>query len=266
MSMPELSRAPLSGDAPYFAVELEPVDGALWLLEQRELPERERYLRLTTADEAARAIKDMTVRGAPAIGITAAYAMAMVARKERGDAAVFLMALGVAGRFLDATRPTAVNLAWAIARMARKGADVAKLEPDARSAAMQAEAEAIHREDVAACKRMGELGAAWVPYCIHMLDHAGISITERYIQAFGETVTERPSDVFRRHVWVSPFPEEDIGALAGQIGADRVLFGSDWPHAEGTEEPADYVEYLSGFSPDDTRKILRDNALAVLGS
>ena len=82
--MPSLSRAPLSGSAPYFAVEYEPVDGALWLLEQRELPEQERYLRLTTVDEAARAIKDMTVRGAPAIGITAAYALAMVARSERG--------------------------------------------------------------------------------------------------------------------------------------------------------------------------------------
>lgn len=187
MPMPELSRAPLSGDAPYFAVELEPVDGALWLLEQRELPERERYLRLTTADEAARAIKDMTVRGAPAIGITAAYAMAMVARKERADAAVFLMALGVAGRFLEATRPTAVNLAWAIARMARRGADVAKLDPEARSAAMQAEAEAIHREDVAACKRMGELGAEWVPDGATVMTHcnAGALATGGWGTALG---------------------------------------------------------------------------------
>ena len=159
MPRPELSRAPLTGDAPYFAVEYEPADGSLFLLEQRALPEREHYLRLTTADVAATAIREMSVRGAPAIGITAAYALAMVARKERGEPAAFLMAMGIAGRFLDKTRPTAVNLAWAIARMARRAAEVAKLAPDDRSLSMQAEAEAIHREDVAACRRMGELGA-----------------------------------------------------------------------------------------------------------
>jgi len=52
-----------------------------------------------------------------------------------------------------------------------------------------------------------ELGCAWVEYCMHILDHAGVSITDRYIEAFGETVDERPSEVFKRHVWVSPFPE-----------------------------------------------------------
>jgi predicted TIM-barrel fold metal-dependent hydrolase len=111
-----------------------------------------------------------------------------------------------------------------------------------------------------------ELGAAWVPYCLHMLDHAGISITERYIQAYGETVRDRPSEVFRRHFWVSPFPEEDIAALVDLIGSDRVLFGSDWPHAEGTEQPGDYAEYLQKVQPDVAKKILRENALEVVGS
>lgn len=111
-----------------------------------------------------------------------------------------------------------------------------------------------------------ELGAAWVPYCMHVLDHAGISIADRYIRAFGETVYERPSDIFRRHVWVSPFPEEDMIALGDLIGADRVLFGSDWPHSEGTEHPADCVSYLKDVDPAVQRKILRDNALAVMGS
>jgi predicted TIM-barrel fold metal-dependent hydrolase len=110
-----------------------------------------------------------------------------------------------------------------------------------------------------------ELGCAWVGYCMHVLDHAGISITERYIQAFGERVDERPSEVFKRHFWVSPFPEEDVAALVEQIGADRVLFGSDWPHSEGTEQPADYIDYLGKLSPEENRKILRDNALAVMG-
>ena len=109
-----------------------------------------------------------------------------------------------------------------------------------------------------------ELGCAWVGYCLHLLDHAGVSLTERSIQAFGQRVDERPSEVFKRHFWVSPFPEEDVAALVGQIGADRVLFGSDWPHSEGTEAPVDYVDYLGGISGDDQRKILRDNAASLL--
>jgi predicted TIM-barrel fold metal-dependent hydrolase len=109
-----------------------------------------------------------------------------------------------------------------------------------------------------------ELGSAWVEYCMHVLDHAGVSIIDRYIEAFGETVDERPSEVFKRHVWVSPFPEEDVARLAQLIGADRVLFGSDWPHAEGTEQPGDYARYLEKIGPDETRLILRDNALSLL--
>ncbi len=108
-----------------------------------------------------------------------------------------------------------------------------------------------------------ELGAAWVPYCMHLLDHSG-GLLDRHIEAFGEVVDELPSAIFRRHFWVSPFPEEDIVGLTQLIGADRVLFGSDWPHAEGNEQPADYATYLDKVDPDDMRKIMRDNALALL--
>lgn len=187
MSRPELSRAPLSGEAPYFAVEFEPADGSLILLEQRALPEREHYLRLTTADEVATAIREMSVRGAPAIGITAAYALAMVARKERGEASAFLAALGVAGRMLESTRPTAVNLAWAIGRMAKKAAEVAKLDAETRSLAMQTEAESIHQRDVLACRRMGELGADAMPEGATVLTHcnAGALATGGWGTALG---------------------------------------------------------------------------------
>jgi predicted TIM-barrel fold metal-dependent hydrolase len=68
----------------------------------------------------------------------------------------------------------------------------------------------------------------------------------------------------RRHFWVSPFPEEDIVGLTDLIGADRVLFGSDWPDAEGTPQPADYAKYLEDHDPGHASKILRDNALALL--
>ncbi len=108
-----------------------------------------------------------------------------------------------------------------------------------------------------------ELGCAWVPYCMHVLDHSG-GLLDRHIRAFGATVQERPSEIFKRHFWVSPFPEEDIAGLTELIGADKVLFGSDWPHAEGTPQPADYANYLEELDPAHARQILRDNALALV--
>lgn len=109
-----------------------------------------------------------------------------------------------------------------------------------------------------------ELGCGWVDYCMHVLDHSGVSITDRYIEAFGKRSDERPSDIFKRHFWVSPFAEENIVGLTESIGVDRVLFGSDWPHSEGTEQPADYARYLNKLSAGDTKRIMRDNALEVL--
>ena len=108
-----------------------------------------------------------------------------------------------------------------------------------------------------------ELGCAWVAYCMHVLDHAG-GLLDRHIEAFGATVEERPSDVFRRHFWVAPFPEENVLALTELIGTDRVLFGSDWPHAEGTVQPADFGASLVKLDPADVRKIMRDNALGLI--
>ena len=188
MRLPALSRAPLSGDtAAFFAVEYEPETGEVVMLEQRALPSEVVYHRYRTPDEVARAIADMVVRGAPAIGISAAYALAQLARHEHGDARVFLMANGVASRVLDATRPTAVNLAWAIARMGRRAAEVAERSAHERALAMQHEAEAIHREDVAACRAMGAIGAADVPDGATVLTHcnAGALATGGYGTALG---------------------------------------------------------------------------------
>lgn len=181
-----LSRAPLSG-ADWFAVEFDPATQEVVMLDQRLLPVEVRYHRYRKPDEVADAIRGMVVRGAPAIGIAAAYALAMVARDEKSDARMFLVANGTAGRFVNATRPTAVNLAWAIARMSRRAGDVAELAPEARYQGMLEEAEAIHREDVASCKRMGELGAADVPDGAVVLTHcnAGALATGGYGTALG---------------------------------------------------------------------------------
>jgi methylthioribose-1-phosphate isomerase len=168
-------------------VEYDPTDGAVVLLEQRRLPVEVVYVRCRSADEVARAIADMVVRGAPAIGIAAAYALAQVAAREAGDASAFMVAIGVAGRALGATRPTAVNLGWAIARMARRAAAVARLHPAERASAMRAEAEAIHLEDVAACRAIGALGAAEVPDGATVLTHcnAGALATGGFGTALG---------------------------------------------------------------------------------
>jgi methylthioribose-1-phosphate isomerase len=100
---------------------------------------------------------------------------------------MFLVANGTAGRVLNETRPTAVNLAWAIARMSRKAGELAELTPDGRFAGMLAEAEAIHREDVASCMRMGELGAKDLPDGAVVLTHcnAGALATGGYGTALG---------------------------------------------------------------------------------
>jgi methylthioribose-1-phosphate isomerase len=111
MNRVELSRAPLT-EAAYFAVEIDPASWEVVMLDQRRLPREVVYYRYRKPDEVVAAIRDMVVRGAPAIGISAAYALALQAHLERGDAKSFLIANGVASRVLNAARPTAVNLAW----------------------------------------------------------------------------------------------------------------------------------------------------------
>jgi predicted TIM-barrel fold metal-dependent hydrolase len=76
---------------------------------------------------------------------------------------------------------------------------------------------------------------------------------------------EAPLDTLRRHVWVTPYYEEDLVKLAELIGPERILFGSDWPHGEGLAEPTDFLKELDGFSAPDVRKIMRDNALDLMG-
>jgi methylthioribose-1-phosphate isomerase len=117
-------------------------DGALHLLDQRRLPAEEAWLRCDEPEQVAEAIRTLAVRGAPAIGIAAAYGLALAAR--RGDD------VAAAARLLGDTRPTAVNLRWALDRAAAAHGPDGVLE----------EARRIHREQEDADRRMGELGAA----------------------------------------------------------------------------------------------------------
>src|SRR5690606_26467848 len=107
-----LPRVPLSGSR-FSAVELTDDDSHVILLEQRNLPGEERYLAFSDVDGVAQGIKDMVVRGAPAIGISAAYGLVLAAR----SASNFRQEMKRASEILAASRPTAVNLFWAIQRM-----------------------------------------------------------------------------------------------------------------------------------------------------
>jgi methylthioribose-1-phosphate isomerase len=130
--------------------------GGIRLLDQTLLPGEERYLDLETVDAVAEAIAALRVRGAPLIGIAAAMGVAMAAREPGLDPIRRAVAT------LGATRPTAVNLHWALRRMERRAAQAV----DAReplAAALRAEAQAIWDEDRAMCDRIGALGAALVP-------------------------------------------------------------------------------------------------------
>jgi predicted TIM-barrel fold metal-dependent hydrolase len=72
--------------------------------------------------------------------------------------------------------------------------------------------------------------------------------------------SEDPVETFRRHVWINPFWEDDVNEVVALMGADRVIFGSDWPHIEGMPAPLDYAVELKAFDDDTRRLILRDNA------
>lgn len=144
------------------------------LLDQKRLPAEEAWLELSTADQVAAAIKDLTVRGAPAIGVAAAYALAAEARRGADVAA-----LRAASERLVRARPTAVNLAWAVRRIGRRiGLGAAEI---------LAEAHAIRDEDEAACRKMGALGAALLPPRARVLTHcnAGALATAGYGTALG---------------------------------------------------------------------------------
>ena len=176
---------PIGGQA-YSAVELMPGSRVV-MLDQRKLPVVERYEYYTRVDDVAQAIRDMVVRGAPAIGIAAAYGMAAAAMAARGDAASFLEAMKIADATLRASRPTAVNVAWALDRMSAAAAAHASLDFAPRSEAMARAARELHRDEVAACRKLGALGAALVPDGATILTHcnAGALATGGYGTALG---------------------------------------------------------------------------------
>ncbi len=142
-------------------------DGVLRLLDQRALPATEVYVECRTADAVASAIREMVVRGAPAIGIVAAYGVALAARARLVAKGSWSERLAPAFEQLAASRPTAVNLFWALDRMRRRVANLGE-DPVAE---LSAEAEAIHSEDRAQNLAMGGAGARLIEPGSQVLTH-----------------------------------------------------------------------------------------------
>ena len=161
-------------------------DGKLILLDQTLLPRQEVYLELDDYREVARAIKEMRVRGAPAIGVAAAYGVALGARAiDSQDMVDFKARLGHVCDEIAASRPTAVNLRWAVERMQR--VFDGQHTPEAAKDALIAEAITIHREDEAINRRIGAHGAGLIQGGGMVMTHcnAGALATAGYGTALG---------------------------------------------------------------------------------
>jgi predicted TIM-barrel fold metal-dependent hydrolase len=108
-----------------------------------------------------------------------------------------------------------------------------------------------------------ENGSSWLKPLFKTIDKS--AALGRRGPMIGGPLPARPSEALAEHLWVSPFPEDDVTELIDAIGADHVLFGSDYPHPDGLREPLDYLRALSPYDDVVTRKVLRGNTGGLLG-
>ena len=160
------------------------------MIDQRKLPASETYVTCKTATDVAKAIKTMVIRGAPAIGVAAAMGIALGMLKSKATGTKqFTTEFQKTCDLMAGTRPTAVNLFWAIERMKRTFADAAQggCSVDELKQRLVADAQRIHDEDVASCRAMGAHGATLVPDTARILTHcnAGALATAGYGTALG---------------------------------------------------------------------------------
>ncbi len=211
---------------PYRAIWAAQDGWSVEAIDQTRLPHELVVAKFTTLEDAARAIASMQVRGAPLIGATAAYGVCLALRKDSGD-----KALDAACRRLRTTRPTAVNLAWALEQMA----DVVRpLAPKVRVDAAYAKAAAICDEDVAMCKAIGAHGLALVERArdavgaerpVNILTHckAGWLATVDWGTALAPVYAAHDAGL-KVHVWVDETRPRNQGAAltAWELGAHGV--------------------------------------------
>jgi methylthioribose-1-phosphate isomerase len=239
------------------------------MVDQRKLPAKELYVSCRTVPEVAKAIKTMVIRGAPAIGVAAAMGLALGLRRSTASgtkqlATEFFKSCDL----LAATRPTAVNLFWAIERMKRVFGEAAQAgaSVDDLRARLELEAIKIHDEDVESCRRMGAHGGALVPQNARILTHcnAGALATAGYGTALGviRGAMEQGKNVqvyadetrpflqgarltawelVRDHIPTTVITDNMAGALMRQglidmvvVGADRIAANGDTANKIGT--------------------------------
>jgi methylthioribose-1-phosphate isomerase len=231
------------------------------MIDQRKLPGQEIYVRCKTPQEVARAIKTMVIRGAPAIGVAAAMGLALGMRRSKAQGTKqFAVEFNKLCLLMAATRPTAVNLFWAIDRMKRSfGGGVREGQSvDELKDRFEREARAIHDEDVESCKAMGRFGADVVPEKARILTHcnAGALATAGYgtalgviraaaaqgkvVQVFADET--RPFlqgarltawELLRDHVPTTVITESMAGPLMRKGDVDFVVVGADRIAANG---------------------------------
>jgi len=157
------------------------------LIDQRRLPDRLIFVVCKDYKQVARAIRDMTVRGAPAIGVAAAMGLALAAKRSKhNDRKLLLLDIERAAGIIRATRPTARNLFWAVERMLKKARKAADQGNDIRET-LVAEAQLMAEEDVEANRKMGALGAELIHDGDAILTHCntGTMATVSYGTALG---------------------------------------------------------------------------------
>ncbi len=233
-------------------------DGALCLLDQTCLPHEVRTVRCTTWEEVAEAIRALRVRGAPAIGLAAAYGLVLAAgtdARRPSDRPQDTLRRAATG--LRAARPTAVNLAWAIDRMLRI-AEEGSPDPADRARRLLEAADALARADVEANRRIGEHGAALIPAGARVLTYCntGMLATAGYGTAFGVlrraheegrgihviACETRPVlqgarltawELLRAGIPATLITDNAAGALMRAAGVDTVVVGADRIAANG---------------------------------
>ena len=177
-------------------IRWDQAEDGLVILDQTLLPGEEREIRLQTAEEMYEAIRSLRVRGAPAIGIFAAYCMYALARKlPAADKEAFLTALAAQGAYLDSARPTAVNLHWAIEEMMKTARANADSGREVLEQVLLRKAQAIQADDIQKCFQISQYGLELVKDGDGILTHcnAGPLATSRYGTALGPILlgTER---------------------------------------------------------------------------
>ena len=158
------------------------------ILDQTLLPNREVYLTLREPEEMFEAIRFLRVRGAPAIGVFAGYCLAALVQQRRDlPSDQFGVELHRLARYLNSSRPTAVNLSWALNRLEQRARSMPEADPPSVAAALREEAAAIHREDAAMCRAISEFGLTLLKDGDGVLTHcnAGPLATSQYGTALG---------------------------------------------------------------------------------